>query len=112
MSLIGMLYTHQVLGEEKLFPNGYYTPLNEVKIKYGNRDLLCITGQASVETSCCGANSWSYIQVVGYINDWHCKSTESGDVITDISPIQDEQDQAAIKKLIQETEGNLPVEFM
>ena len=71
-------YTHQELDCDVLVPRGYYTPLKEVKLKYGDREVLYIVGHAVVESSCCGASDWPYALVTGYIVNWQNETNQAG----------------------------------
>ena len=86
-------YTHQKLNEDSHCIAGYYTPQKEVRLKYNNREVLYVIGQAVVEASCCGNKSWNYALVPGYIINWQNKRNEAGLPVSEVEPISDEAPQ-------------------
>ena len=46
---------------------GYYVPQKEVRMKYGDREILYVVGHATIDGSCCAVGSWGYALVPGYI---------------------------------------------
>ncbi|MBI4303841.1 MAG: hypothetical protein HY665_05840, partial [Chloroflexi bacterium] len=83
-------YTHLEL--DKDVPtgiSGYYTPLNEVRMKYDGREILYVTGKAVVESSCCGAGSWMYVIVPGFVVNWQHSRNNEGLPVSDVEPIAD-----------------------
>ena len=100
-----MEYTHTNLDEEVKCIAGYYAPSKEVKIRYKDKDVLYITGNVNIESSCCGTGNWCYITVPGYITRWHNKTNENGLPISEIEPVTDRTEQLAIEKIIMENES-------
>ena len=105
-------YTHLKLDEDYATGiAGYYTPQKEVRLKYNSREILYVTGQAVIESSCCGIGSWGYVTVPGYILDWQSKENEVGLPVSDIEPISDEEAQNNIRQIIQTSEVISQIEF-
>lgn len=104
-------YTHQKLNEDSCCPAGYYTPQKEVRLKYNNREVLYVVGQAVMESSCCGMGRWAYVMVPGYIVNWQNRTNEAGLPVSKVEPISDKATQEEIRKIIKETEFISRIEF-
>ena len=104
-------YVHQEMGEEVVFPAGFYAPQKEERLKYDGKEVLYVIGHVAVEASCCGSSSWSYALVPGYIVNWRHENNEAGQPISEVEPISDEVVKGEIRKTIQETENIAAIEF-
>jgi len=95
---------------------GYYTPEQEVRMVYGERELLYVTGHVVIETtcgangSCATANYW-YGQVIGYIVRWHGGKNDRSLPVTEVEPIRNPAAQDAIRAAILKTEAVSKVDF-
>ena len=106
-------YVHIGLGEEVTALAGFYSPLKELRLKHNGREVLCITGICSVESSCCGSHSFHYAIVPGYVVTWKGKKNGAGFPVSEVEPLTDEPTKREIASTIRETEGILEpsVEF-
>ena len=104
-------YTHLELDKEVQSIAGYYSPVKEVRLKYNDREVLYVVGHAVIESSCCGAGSWSYVLVPGYILDWQGNANEAGLPVSEIEPIADKQARQDINQTIKQAESASQVEF-
>ena len=105
-------YTHLKLDKDlSIGIGGYYTPRQEVRLKYNGREVLYVTGEAVVETSCCNIGSWTYVIVPGYIVDWQNTESDDGLPVSKVEPVSDEETRKKIKKIIQDKEGTPAIEF-
>lgn len=104
-------YTHQELGQEVHFLPGYYVPLEELRLKYNGREVLYIVGKATVESSCCGTGSCGYALVAGYLLSWKSRANESGQPISEVEPIRDQETKRDITRIIREREGFSNISF-
>jgi len=109
MNTVG--YTHLELNNEIECIAGFYTPLKEVRLKYNNREVLYVIGQAVIESSCCGSGSWGYALVPGYILNWQNKTNEAGLPVSEVEPVSDEVSRNNIREIIKETEPVSQIEF-
>ncbi|TET76838.1 MAG: hypothetical protein E3J42_00990 [Dehalococcoidia bacterium] len=100
-------YVHQQLGEEVTALAGFYTLLKESRLKHNGREILCITGMCSVESSCCGRRSFYYAIVPGYVVTWKGKKSEAGLPVSEVEPVTDEMTKREIVATIEETDGVL-----
>ena len=105
-SMMSTKYTHLELGKDvEIGIAGYYTPQKEVRLKYNGREVLYVIGQAVVESSCCGAGSWTYAIVPGYIVNWQETKNEAGLPVSEVESILDEEARENIRRIIQTTEA-------
>lgn len=106
-----MKYTHIELDQEHRALAGYYTPHKEVRLQCNGREVLYVTGQAVIESSCCGAGSYAYALVPGYIVGWQQETNEQGLPVSEVEPVSDKKAQLDIRMAIEEAEHVLQVEF-
>ncbi len=106
-------YTHLDLGEDYATgPAGHFALHKEGRLRYDGREVLCVIGQAVVESSCCGVpGSWGYALVPGYIVNWKNKRNEAGLPVSEVEPISDEKVREHIRHTIESDEGVPQVEF-
>ena len=108
-------YVHLPLNEDVIAFAGYYTPENEVRRRFRDREVLYVTGHVVVEAtchdgSCATANYW-YAIVPGYVVDWQYRRNESGLPVTLAEPIVDPETRREIEAIILETEAVARVDF-
>ena len=104
-------YTHLELNKDIKTIAGYYTPLREARLKCNGREVLYVVGQAVIEASCCGVANFGYVLVPGYITKWQKENNEDGLSVSEVEPVSDKISQENIRKVIQEAEHILQVEF-
>jgi len=84
-------FAHPDLGEEVRSISGYYLPCEEHVLQLDGREVIYVLGQACLDTSCCGASAWSYVQVPGYLVNRHIRRTAAGTLVSEVEPIQDDE---------------------
>ena len=104
-------YTHLPLNEDVCCIAGYYTPLKEARLKYNDREVLYVVGQAVIDSSCCGQGSWGYILVPGYIVRWQGKKNEAGLPVSEVEPVSDRAVRDDVGRIIDETESISQIQF-
>jgi len=104
-------YTHLELNKDINFISGYYTPQKELRLKYNNREVLCIVGQGMIESSCCGMGGCRYAVVPGYLVNWKNKINEAGLPVSEVEPISDEKARQDISKIIKAKEIVSQIDF-
>ena len=114
-------YTHLPLGKDVEAFAGYYTPENEVRLKYKGREVLYVTGHLVVEATCCGdacgitnvctaANYW-YALVPGYVVAWQSERNKNSLPVTKVELITDTEAQEDIRRTILTKEPVSKVDF-
>ena len=108
-------YVHLPLNEDVIAFAGYYTPENEVRRAFRDREVLYVTGHVVVEAtchdgSCATANYW-YAIVPGYVVDWQYRENESGLPVTLAEPISDPETRREIEAIILDSEAVGRVDF-
>lgn len=106
-----LAYVHQELGKEVTALAGYYTPLNELRLKHNGKDVLCVTGVSVIEASCCGTGGCAYAIVPGYIASWKSKKNEAGLPISEVEPVTDKAARREIAAVLMEKEHVGSIEF-
>ena len=104
-------YTHLPVNQDVTCIAGYYTPLKEARLKYNDKEVLYVVGQAAIESSCCGTGSWSYVLVPGYITGWQTRKNEAGRPVSEVKTITDKKERVSISRIIEETESISQIEF-
>lgn len=105
-------YTHLELGKDvEAGIAGYYTPEKEVRLKHNGREVLCVVGSAVVEASCCGAGSWKYAIVPGYIVSWQNTKNETALPVSEVELIRDEAVQNNLRHIIENDENASLINF-
>ena len=104
-------YAHQELNSEIYSIAGYYSPLKEIVVKYEGREVLCVIGQANIESGCCGNRCWEYALVPGYIVKWQSEKDKHGLAVSEVEPIYDDKTRAKISQIIKEAEMVSQIEF-
>jgi hypothetical protein len=97
------LYVHKKIGEEIRSISGHITVLEEIRLKYEDRDLLCVISAAILDNSCCGVGGCSFIEVPGYILSDHKEKSQDGSIVSKVEPVRKREDKeqisAVLKKL-------------
>lgn len=89
-------FTHPELGHEVPTFSGYYVPIEEHILPFHEREVIYILGHACIEASCCGAASWGYIQVPGFLVKKHIRGGASTLPVSEIEMIRDQEARDAI----------------
>ncbi|MEE8397672.1 MAG: hypothetical protein V3S89_01620, partial [Desulfobacterales bacterium] len=98
---------HPLLDEEVNFVSAFYVPVKEVRLPYGDREVLYLMGYGEVDNSCCTEGGCGYVQVPGYIIDWKFKTDKNGSARTRVEPITDRDTIKDLRRSIADEEGVL-----
>lgn len=104
-------YTHLDLNKDVKSISGYYIPQKEVRLQYNNREVLYITGQVTIDSSCCGSAEYFYALVPGYITAWQSETNSNGLPVSDVEPIHEKATQDEIKRIIEQEEHLARIDF-
>ncbi len=94
-------YIHRNIGEEVSFIAGSYQIVEEGCLTHDGREFLYLMGIATVDNACCGNTGCRFLQVPGYIHSWKTKTNPQGKPVSEVEPITDEQNQAAIRTFLE-----------
>ncbi len=104
-------FVHHKIDEEIRAIGGQYTLTKEVRLPFGDREVLYITGYAVFDTSCCGSGGCGYALVPGFIRDWKVKQNLNGQGISRVEPIRGPGIQKEIREIIKQREMVQEVRF-
>jgi len=105
-------YIHAELGKEVNALSGYYVAVDEKKMPYNGREVLCFIGEYVTHGYCCGKSESSYAQVAGYILNWKSKVDALGTPISEVEPITDGKARKDLTDIIKQNEFVRIVEFL
>ena len=105
-------YTHPELGGEIRTISGYYSFQKENRLSFGDREVLYLTGFASVDSSCCGVGGCVFSYVPGYLLKWHYRTDAGGNTVSLVETIDDEMEKREISRMIRERDLCHQVNFM
>ncbi len=96
-------YVHREIRKEVRSISGSLTVLDEIRLDYQGREVLCAVSVGVIDNSCCGAGGCLLIEVPGYVLSWDCRKTEAGQSVSQVVPVEDEGERreitAALNKL-------------
>ena len=108
-------YVHLPLRQDVLAFAGYYTPEQEVRLPFRDREVLYVTGHVVVEATCstegCATGNYWYAIVPGYIVSWQSHLNDAGLPVSEIEPIPGVETRKEIEGIVQEREAVSRVEF-
>jgi len=93
------------LDEEVRAIGGYYVPTKEVRLQYGDREILYLVGHAVVDSSCCGVGGCGYAKVPGFIREWKVRQADGSNPVTRVESITDRETRKAVRRIIAKEEG-------
>jgi len=105
-------YIHAELGKEVNALSGYYVAVDEKKMPYNGREVLCFIGEYVTHGYCCGKSESSYAQVAGYIVNWKLKVDAHGTPVSEVEPIADEKAKKDLTDILKQSEFVRIVEFL
>jgi len=94
-------YVHQTIGEEVRFIAGHYQIVEEGRLTHDGREFLYWMGIATVDNACCGHTGCRFLQIPGYIHSWKTKTNAQGKPVSEVKPIVDERERAAIRTFLE-----------
>ena len=90
---------------------GEYTWEKEVTLVVQGRPVLCVVGNAWVDSTCCGTAGCRFAYVPGFVVGLGVRQNEIGQWISEVEPIHDEQTRGRIRRSLEETELVQQVQF-
>ena len=108
-------YVHLPLDEDVIAFAGYYTPENEVRMPFRDREILYVTGHCVIEATCssatCEAADYRYGIIVGYVVDWQYREDESGRPVTLVEAVTDYETRRELEAMVLGREAVSRVNF-
>ncbi len=104
-------FIHPELGQEITAIGGHYVFNTEQRLSFNECDVLYLVGYAVVDTSCCGIGGCAYAMVPGYVRKWKYKKIETDELVSQVEPVREADEQASISQLIQKKENVQQVTF-
>ena len=104
-------FIHPELGQEITAIGGHYVFNTEQRLSFNECDVLYLVGYAVVDTSCCGIGGCAYAMVPGYVRKWKYKKIETDELVSQVEPVREADEQASISQLIQKKERVQQVTF-
>ena len=93
------------------FIAGEYRWEKELTIEAQGRPVLCVVGNAWVDSSCCGTAGFRFAYVPGFVVALGVRQNENGLWISEVEPVRDEQTKGCIRQVLEETEVVQQVRF-
>lgn len=95
-------FTHPELNKRVEFFGGGYVFIEEGRITYQGKEVLYFLGMAGIEASCCGRGGSAFVKVPGYVRSWEKNRNESGQPVSEVERIIDQDSQKEIKRILEE----------
>ena len=92
--------------------SGYYVLEKEVRLPYGEKEVLYVVGLGVADTSCCGGGASRYALVPGYVVKWHVATNQDGLPVSEVERISEDGERRALAALIKSREVNVAVQFL
>ena len=105
-------YIHRPLGEEVRAIGGGYFLEKEIRLPFGEREVLVVIGNAVFDNTCCGAGGCRYAFVPGYLRAWHGEEGHEGLPVSSVEPIRDAESRRAISDQVKWMEMVQDVQFL
>jgi hypothetical protein len=105
-------YVHRELEEEVMAIGGHYTFTDEVRLPFGENEVLYLKGYALFDSTCCGASGCGYALVQGFVAYWKMRKDGDGYFVSRVKPIKDPDTRRQISRLIKEKELVQQVRFV
>ena len=102
-------YIHIEPDQENRAIAGYYEVEEELRIPFGQREILCVLGYVCWDNTCCGAGGCRFVKVPGYIIDYKEEVDQKGRPISTVEQISDELEQKEIRVLLRQRIGSLQI---
>lgn len=97
-------FRHPRIGEEVCAVGGRYVFMKEVRLAFEGEQVLYLLGAARADSSCCGLGGTAFAAVAGFIRRWHCGRTPQGDAVSEVEPIEREDQREALRRRIMAAE--------
>lgn len=103
-------YSHE-LNREFQSISGKYVLEKELSIEVDGKVVLCVIGNAIVDSSCCGFGGCRYALVPGYVRRLKTRKNDSGLWVSEVEPVVNPESRKEITRLIKKKEWVNQVQF-
>ncbi|MFA4917220.1 MAG: hypothetical protein WC560_11210 [Syntrophales bacterium] len=76
------------------------------------KEFLYAMGMAVVDNACCGAGTWQFLNVPGYIISWKEKNNADGFPVSEVESIRNEDEQREIRERLKVNFPDAQVNFI
>lgn len=104
-------YIHKETEKEIKSISGYLIYLEERRLIYRGRDVLCVVGVGIVDNSCCGVGGCGFIDVAGYVVSWQSSTDEAGHLISKVDPIMSDEERSDIASVLGKLYSHVQINF-
>jgi hypothetical protein len=104
-------YIHKEIGKEVRAISGYYSYVEEIQLDFRGRQVLSAVGIGVVDNSCCGVGGCYFIEVPGYIISGEHRTDMNGNMISEVDPIESDEERKAIKAELSKLYPSAQVNF-
>jgi len=105
-------YIHKEMDTEVRYISGYYNYVEELRLDMGGREVLCAVGVAILDNSCCGRGGCYFLEVPGYIVSWKKDVDKEGHAVSDVIPVESEEERKQIRMELQKLYPQAQVNFI
>jgi hypothetical protein len=105
-------YIHNEIGKEFRSIAGYYSYVEEMRLDFCGRQVLCAVGSCVADNSCCGQGEFYFVEVPGYIVSGETSTSEDGRVVSEVDSIENEEEKRGIKADLNKIYPNTQVNFL
>jgi hypothetical protein len=93
-------YVHQEIGKEVQSISATLTVFDEIHLDYKGREVLCILSAGVIDNACCGSGGCLLIEVPGILLSSDREKNETGQRISKVVPIEEEEEKKEISALL------------
>ncbi len=104
-------YVHIKPGEEGVGLAWPYTIVTEERIKFKEKEILCLIAESLSGSICVGIGTVQFIYIPGYIIAWQIKMDKNDRPVSIVEPLKNADDKISIKKIITERFPSLQICF-
>jgi hypothetical protein len=105
-------YIHKLPGDEGIDLPWAYSMIEEGRLINDGKEFIFVIGKAVAGSVCIGSGSLRFIHVPGYIVSWQKKPDNDLRPISIVNPVNIDEDQTQIKKILAEKYPMLQVCFL
>ena len=106
----GREFVHNAEEEVRSISGGYVWD-KELRLKWQDREVLCLVGNATVDSSCCGVGGCRFAYIPGFILGFHVRQNEAGHWVSQVEPVPDTPERIELRRILEKRELVQQVRF-